>query len=586
MNSNEGSVEDKLLSLIQSPQITSEALVEVKEVVKLIMVLSPVVVNKVHGLVMSNALNCLPDLRGGFQSSVAYFVDSLPRELYCQVLVDLAAAPSLENFNWLKHALASENVLTYVEWERLLFKPMLSDWSTFTNLVSELAEAQKTKLMEIVSHFQDPNSNSTNDGQQKWLEGLGKAPTMPKIKKEPCLQPQPNPHEGDPLDTITIDDDDDDESARQDDLRVKVETMCSFLVPSPSSASDIKPKVKPNVEDVKPDAEAKVYLIPGSRKVTPGGSVIQVFQRSEKRKRKSGSKLPSKHPPLSEGSAIDAAADKGSIVAPTSSEDESTGAKRQRSHDVSDPAANLTRSREKQTTPLSSASPSGESTPSQLQNDWEKGRSPVFSQPDYSLDPGRNDTVPGGKLNLSDDTSGIGSRSVSPRDIISPYSTLGHPVKKEDDDEDSQSGNDPAVVYDECFICSESIPRMMDNPLSSMIHHMAQEHDDIPAGSSTSSPNGDVRCRRCRLFFQDLFIKDLHEKKACQAPECEGCKLSLSQSETMRLLHLASTHGDIPPGCPTRIPLSGEQCPFCRLWFQAAILKFHVKECVKTTNLL
>ena len=190
MNSNEGSVEDKLLSLIQSPQITSEALVEVKEVVKLIMVLSPVVVNKVHGLVMSNALNCLPDLRGGFQSSVAYFVDSLPRELYCQVLVDLAAAPSLENFNWLKHALASENVLTYVEWERLLFKPMLSDWSTFTNLVSELAEAQKTKLMEIVSHFQDPNSNSTNDGQQKWLEGLGKAPTMPKIKKEPCLQPQ------------------------------------------------------------------------------------------------------------------------------------------------------------------------------------------------------------------------------------------------------------------------------------------------------------------------------------------------------------------------------------------------------------
>ena len=560
----------------------------VTEVINLIMALSPSLRSKVEALVLSNTVNCLPDLRGG----VAYFLDSLPRELYCQVLVDLTAAPSLDNFNWLKHALASENVLTSDEWECLLIKPIMSDWSTVETLVTELGGAQKTKLMDIVSHFQMTNSNSTNEDQQKLLEetlleGFGKAPTMPKIKREPYLQPQTNPSDVYPLDTITIDDDDDDKSARKDDLRIKVETMCSnsngpIHGPALRSALDLKPNVlmtdvKPKLENVESNAEAKVYLIPGSRKVTPGGSVIQVFQRSGKRKRKSGSKTPSQQASLSEGSAIDAAADKDSIVAPASSEDESRGSKRRRSHDISDPAANLTRSREKQTSPLSSASPLGESTPSQpqkSQNDREKGSLPVSSQPALSL-----------KLNSSDDTSGIGSISVSPRDSISPYTTLGRPSQKEDVEDSSQSGDDPEVVYDECFICSESIPRMMDNPRSSMIHHMAQEHDDIPAGSTSSSPNSDVRCRRCRLFFQDLFIKDLHEKKACLAPECEGCKLSSSQSETMRLLHLASTHGNVPPGCPTQMP-SGEQCPFCRLWFHAAILKLHGKQCVKTTYLL
>ena len=83
----------------------------------------------------------------------------------------------------------------------------------------------------------------------------------------------------------------------------------------------------------------------------------------------------------------------------------------------------------------------------------------------------------------------------------------------------------PKLTYSNHASQQESIPRMMDNPRSSMIHHMAQEHDDIPSGVPTSSPYCSVRCRRCRLFFQDLFIRDLHEKKACQAPECEGCKV-------------------------------------------------------------
>ena len=241
-NSKDVSAEDKLMSLLHSPQITPESLKAVDEVLKLIMVLSPAVRLKVEAFILSNTLYRLPDSRGG---SVACFVDSLPKELYCKVLVDLTAARSLNNFNWLKHALASENVLTSDEWERLLLKPIVLDWSTVENLVTELCEAQKTKMLAIVSQFQITNLNSTDEEQLKLLEetllvGLGKAPMMPKTKRRTCQQQQQLYNSKGPI----------------------------FF----------------------------------SRKVTPGGSVIHVFQGSGKRK--SGSKPPTQQPSLSERCAI------------------------------------------------------------------------------------------------------------------------------------------------------------------------------------------------------------------------------------------------------------------------------------------
>ena len=73
---------------------------------------------------------------------------------------------------------------------------------------------------------------------------------------------------------------------------------------------------------------------------------------------------------------------------------------------------------------------------------------------------------------------------------------------------------------------------MMDNPNSAMLHHMAQEHGDIPAGKSVSNPHCLVKCRRggCGQYFQDAFIRDLHEEKECAGDECPGCKVSYEKS--------------------------------------------------------
>jgi len=601
MNSHEGSVEENLISLLKLPQITTEILEAANETVRMISSLSPEVKPLVEQLVLNSQLNCSSHQQNGV--NFANFVDSLPRDLYFKVLLDLTAIPNLDGFNWLQHALISKNTLTLEEWEALVNKGQaMEQWDRFETLVKELGDVQKTTLYDIVNKFPTKlDSNSANGDRQK-LEA-------PSVKLEPCFQPLPNLSDS-PQDIITIDDDD--EPSKKDNLRIKVENMCSssngpFLGVVPNSGVDVKPFVTPKSE-LKPKMEAnskvgankdsQVYLIPGSRKETPGGSFIQVFQKSGKRKRKSGSQTPSQLSSLSQGNDKEVAADKESIVAPASSEDESAGAKRRRSHVVSDPGANPTRSREKQTTPLSSTSSpslSAQSARSQPRNDWAKNRSPASSLPVSSSGPGRMDVVPGVKRNSYEDISASSgsSETVSPALFpsssslsSSPSPALGHPSQKEDV-EDSQSGDDPEVIFDECCICGESIPRMMDNPRSSMIHHMAQEHDDIPSGVPTSSPYCSVRCRRCRLFFQDLFIRDLHEKKACQAPECEGCKLSSSQSEMMMILHLASKHGEIPPGCPTQMSPADVQCCFCKLWFNATIYdQFHQEACVTTTHLL
>merc|ERR1719219_3386350 len=113
---------------------------------------------------------------------------------------------------------------------------------------------------------------------------------------------------------------------------------------------------------------------------------------------------------------------------------------------------------------------------------------------------------------------------------------------------------------------------------------MAQEHEDIPTGLMKQTPSCSIRCRRCRAYFQDIFLRDLHEAKACTAKECDGCKLARSQSETLLIQHLASDHGEIPPGSQVQIETSDKQCAFCHLWFKCAIFdKFHVDDCVNKT---
>ena len=73
---------------------------------------------------------------------------------------------------------------------------------------------------------------------------------------------------------------------------------------------------------------------------------------------------------------------------------------------------------------------------------------------------------------------------------------------------------------------------MMDNPKSAMCHHMAQEHGDIPTGESEPKPHCLVKCRRggCAKYFQDAFIRDLHEEKECAGEECPGCKVSFKEN--------------------------------------------------------
>lgn len=57
------------------------------------------------------------------------------------------------------------------------------------------------------------------------------------------------------------------------------------------------------------------------------------------------------------------------------------------------------------------------------------------------------------------------------------------------------------------------------------------------------------------------------ESALCRyVPTRFSSQLAKSQSDALFLQHLASDHGELPPGCPTQIESSDLQCPFCKLW--------------------